>query len=56
MVIEADLFQMEVLQCRGMDQIFETDSIKSFIRELHLYGLRKVRPSSHSAGKKLLVM
>ena len=54
-VIGADLFQMEVLQCRGMDQIFETDSIKSFIRELNLYGLRKVRPSSHSAGKKLLV-
>ena len=54
-VIEADLFQIEVLQRRGMDQIFETDSIKSFIRELNLYGFRKVRPSSHSAGKKLLV-
>ena len=54
-VIEADLFQIEVLQCRGTDQIFKTDSIKSFIRELNLYGLRKVRPSSHSAGKKLLV-
>ena len=54
-VIEADLFQIEVLQCRGMDQIFETDSIKSFIRELNLYRFRKVRPSSHSAGKKLLV-
>lgn len=54
-VIEADLFQIEVLQRRGMDQIFETDSIKSFIRELNLYGFRKVCPSSHSTGKKLMV-
>lgn len=54
-VIEADLFQTEVLQRRGADQIFETDSIKSFIRELNLYGFRKVRPSSHSTGKKLMV-
>ena len=54
-VIEADLFQREVLQHRGTEIIFETDSIKSFIRELNLYGFRKVRPSSHSAGKKLLV-
>ena len=54
-VIEADLFQMEVLQRRGTDQIFETDSIKSFIRELNLYGFRKICPSSHSAGKKLMV-
>ena len=35
-VIEADLFHTEVLQCRGADQIFETDSIKSFICELNL--------------------
>ena len=55
MVIEADLFQMDLLQCTGMGQIFKTDSIKSFIHELNLYGFRKVRPSSHSAGKKLLV-
>ncbi|XP_040121475.1 heat shock transcription factor, X-linked member 3-like [Oryx dammah] len=54
-VIEADLFQMEVLQRRGTDQIFETDSIKSFIRELNLYGFRKICPSSHSAGKKLMI-
>ena len=54
-VIKADLFQTEVLQGRGVGRIFETDSIKSFIREMNLYGFRKVRPSSHSAGKKLLV-
>ena len=35
-VIEADLFQKEVLQHRGTNRIFETDSIKSFIRELNL--------------------
>ena len=56
-VIESDLFQMEVLERRGMDQICETDSIKSFIRELNLYGFRKIRPSGRSAGrKKMMVM
>lgn len=55
-VIEADLFQTEVLQRRGADQIFETESIKSFIRELNLYGFSKIRPSCHSAGKKMMVM
>ena len=55
-VIEADLFQMEVLQHRGVDQIFETDSIKSFIRELNLYGFRKIRPSGCCAGKKKMMV
>ena len=55
-VIEADLFQTEVLQHRGADQIFETESIKSFIRELNLYGFSKIRPSFHSAGKYTMVM
>ena len=55
-VIESDLFQMEVLERRGMDQICETDSIKSFIRELNLYGFRKIRPSGRSAGRKMMVM
>ncbi|DAA12637.1 heat shock transcription factor, X-linked member 3-like [Bos indicus] len=54
-VIEADLFQTEVLQRRGADQIFETDSIKSFIRELNLYGFSKISPSDHSAGKKMMI-
>ena len=55
-VIEADLFQTEVLQRTGADQIFETESIKSFIRELNLYGFSKIRPSCHSTGKKTMVM
>lgn len=55
-VIKADLFQMEVLQHRGVDQIFETDSIKSFIRELNLYGFRKIRPSGCCAGKKKMMV
>ena len=56
-VIEADLFQREVLQQRGMDQICETDSIKSFIHEMNLYGFRKIRPSGRSVErKKMMVM
>ncbi|XP_052518563.1 heat shock transcription factor, X-linked member 4-like [Budorcas taxicolor] len=54
-VIEADLFQTEVLQRRGADQIFETDNIKSFIRELNLYGFSKISPLGHSAGKKMMI-
>ena len=41
-VIKADLFQTEVLQCRGADRIFKTDSIKTFICELNLDGFRKI--------------
>ena len=55
-VIEADLFQIEVLQRRGMDQIFETDSIKSFISELNLYEFRKIPPLGCSAGKKMMMV
>ena len=51
-VIEADLFQTEVLQHRGTDRILETNSVKSFIRELNLYGFSKIRPPGHSAGRK----
>uniref|UniRef100_A0A8C6DAS4 HSF-type DNA-binding domain-containing protein n=1 Tax=Moschus moschiferus TaxID=68415 RepID=A0A8C6DAS4_MOSMO len=54
-VIEADLFQTEILQRRGVDQIFETDSIKSFIRELNLYGFRKICLSGCCAGKKKMM-
>ena len=55
-VIEEDLFQMEVLQCRGTNQIFERDSIKSFIRELNLYGFSKIHPLGRSAGKKKMMV
>ena len=51
-VIKADLFQTEVLQCRGADRIFETDSIKTFNCKLNLDGFRKICPSGHSVGKK----
>ncbi|KAF4008078.1 hypothetical protein G4228_019685 [Cervus hanglu yarkandensis] len=54
-IIEADLFQTEVLQRRGADQIFETESIKSFIRELNLYGFSKISPLGCSAGKKMMI-
>ncbi|KAI4554639.1 hypothetical protein MJG53_019938 [Ovis ammon polii x Ovis aries] len=55
-VIEVDLSQMEVLQRRGLDQIFETDSIKSFISELNLYEFSKIHPSGRSAGKMMMMV
>ncbi|CAM9175472.1 unnamed protein product, partial [Rangifer tarandus platyrhynchus] len=55
-VTEANLFQMAVLQFRGADQIYKTDSIKSFIREMNLYGFSKICPSRCSAGKKKLMI
>ena len=55
-VIKADLFQTEVLQCRGADRIFETDSIKTFNRKLNLDGFRKICPSGHSVGKKRMMV
>ena len=54
-VIEADLFQTEVLQGRGMDRIFETDSIKTFIHEPNLYGFSKIHPLGLSVGKRMMV-
>ncbi|KAB0353193.1 hypothetical protein FD755_024092 [Muntiacus reevesi] len=54
-VIKADRFQTEVLLCRGMDQIFETDSIKSFIYELKLYGFIKICPLGCSAENNLMI-
>ena len=55
-VIKADLFQMEVLQHRGTDRIFETNSVKSFIHELNLYGFSKIRPPGCSAGRKRMMV
>nr|CAI9689596.1 unnamed protein product [Rangifer tarandus platyrhynchus] len=55
-VTEANLFQMAVLQFRGADQIYKTDNIKSFIREMNLYGFSKICPSRCSAGKKKLMI
>ncbi|XP_074057587.1 uncharacterized protein LOC141498369 [Macrotis lagotis] len=41
-VIHDTLFREEVLGKRGSCRIFETDSIKSFIRQLNLYGFVKL--------------
>lgn len=42
-IIDKDLFQREVLHRRGAERIFETDSLKSFIRLLNQYGFSKIR-------------
>ncbi|XP_025229297.1 heat shock transcription factor, X-linked member 3 [Theropithecus gelada] len=54
-IIEKDLFQREVLQRRGAERIFETDSLKSFIRQLNLYGFCKTRPSNSPGNKKMMI-
>ncbi|ELK11362.1 heat shock transcription factor, X-linked member 3 [Pteropus alecto] len=58
-VIKEDLFQREVLRRRGADQIFETDSLKSFIRLLNLHGFSKIRPrgpSVYRSGKNRIMI
>ncbi|XP_004417544.1 PREDICTED: uncharacterized protein LOC101386959 [Odobenus rosmarus divergens] len=47
-IIDEDLFQREVLHRRGPERIFETDSLKGFIRLINLYGFSKIRPDSPS--------
>uniref|UniRef100_A0A8C8R585 HSF-type DNA-binding domain-containing protein n=1 Tax=Pelusios castaneus TaxID=367368 RepID=A0A8C8R585_9SAUR len=42
-VINEELFKKEVLERRGPLRIFETDCMKSFIRQLNLYGFSKMR-------------
>lgn len=49
-VIEDDLFQREVLLQQEEDRIFQTDSLKAFIRQLNLYGFSKVRPRNAAHG------
>ncbi|XP_055986228.1 heat shock transcription factor, X-linked member 3-like [Sorex fumeus] len=53
-IIEEELFQGEVLQRTDADRIFETDSLKTFIRLLHLHGFNKIGLSSSCdiPGKK----
>uniref|UniRef100_A0A671EBB6 HSF-type DNA-binding domain-containing protein n=2 Tax=Rhinolophus ferrumequinum TaxID=59479 RepID=A0A671EBB6_RHIFE len=47
-IIDKDLFQTEVLNRKGAERIFETDSLKTFIRLLNLYGFSKIRPNDPS--------
>ncbi|XP_053437276.1 heat shock transcription factor, Y-linked-like [Nycticebus coucang] len=42
-VINGELFKKEVLERKGPFRIFETDSMKSLVRQLNLYGFRKMR-------------
>ncbi|XP_058905983.1 heat shock transcription factor, X-linked member 3-like [Kogia breviceps] len=55
-VIEADLFQREVLHRSGKDRIFNTDSLKTFIRQLNLYGFSKICLTRCSPGEKRLMI
>ncbi|XP_037019986.2 heat shock transcription factor, X-linked member 3-like [Artibeus jamaicensis] len=45
-VIEVELFQRQVLSRKGAEKIFESDSLKTFIRLMNLYGFCKIRPSN----------
>ncbi|XP_075042365.1 heat shock transcription factor, Y-linked-like [Mixophyes fleayi] len=42
-MVNKELFKSEVLEKRGPFKIFETDCMKSFIRQLNIYGFIKVR-------------
>uniref|UniRef100_A0A8C0R723 HSF-type DNA-binding domain-containing protein n=1 Tax=Canis lupus dingo TaxID=286419 RepID=A0A8C0R723_CANLU len=58
-VIDEDLFQREVLHRRGAERIFETDSLKSFIRLMTCTGSAKsepAAPSGHSLGNKKMMI
>ncbi|NIG59826.1 heat shock transcription factor, X-linked-like [Pontoporia blainvillei] len=55
-IIEEDLFQREVLHRRGADRIFNTDSLQTFIRQMNRYGFSKICLTSHSPGKKRLMI
>ncbi|XP_077001636.1 heat shock transcription factor, X-linked member 3-like [Tamandua tetradactyla] len=58
-IIDADLFQTEILQRRGAERFFETDSWKTFIQELNLYGFSKIHQtnsSDHSPENKRIMI
>ncbi|XP_036268978.1 heat shock transcription factor, X-linked member 3-like [Pipistrellus kuhlii] len=48
MIIKENLFQREILCQRGEEQIFESNSLKSFIRLMNLHGFSKIRPDDSS--------
>ncbi|KAK1346527.1 hypothetical protein QTO34_000383, partial [Cnephaeus nilssonii] len=45
-IIEENLFQREILCRKGEEQIFESNSLKSFIRLLNLHGFSKIHPGN----------
>nr|XP_006632869.1 PREDICTED: heat shock transcription factor, Y-linked-like [Lepisosteus oculatus] len=49
-VLDEELFKTEVLERNGCQRIFETDCVKSFIRQLNLYGFTKVRLDPHRSA------
>jgi hypothetical protein len=42
-VINEELFKKEILERKAPFRIFETDIMKSFVRQLNLYGFSKMR-------------
>ena len=48
LIIEEDIFQSEVRCRRGTENIFKTDSLKSFICVMNLYEFSKIHPSDSS--------
>ena len=47
--INEKLFQKEVLERDGPDKVFKTDSMKSFVRQLSLYGFSRLRRNAHTS-------
>ncbi|XP_014652883.1 PREDICTED: LOW QUALITY PROTEIN: heat shock transcription factor, X-linked-like [Ceratotherium simum simum] len=47
--INEKLFQKEILERDGWNKLFETDCMKSFIRQLHLHGFSKMHHDIHSS-------
>ncbi|XP_037584540.1 heat shock transcription factor, X-linked member 3-like [Cebus imitator] len=54
-IIEKDLFQRQTLQRSGAEKIFETDSWKSFIRQLNPYGFCKICPITSPGDKNMMI-
>nr|XP_051697482.1 heat shock transcription factor, Y-linked [Oryctolagus cuniculus] len=49
-VINEEYFKKEVLERKTPFKIFETDSMKSLVRQLNLYGFRKIRQDFQSSA------
>uniref|UniRef100_A0A8C9EDP1 HSF-type DNA-binding domain-containing protein n=1 Tax=Phocoena sinus TaxID=42100 RepID=A0A8C9EDP1_PHOSS len=47
--INRSLFQKEVLDRDGLDKVFKTECMKSFIRQLNCYGFSKVHQDMHTS-------